>query len=196
MIKRVQVEAGMASQIGPLVTVAELESMPDDGNRYELIEGELLVSRAPSLTHQRISRNLLILISQYLDQHPFGEVLATPGVIFDDFNSVIPDLIVVSNERRASIAAGERFSGAPEIIIEILSPGPENSKRDRVAKRQVYSRYGVMEYWVIDPESYTIEVYRMQAGTLELATTLTQTDSLASSVLPDFVVSVADIFNR
>ena len=99
----------MPAQVEPRMTVADLEVLPDDGNRYELIEGELIVSRAPGLTHQRISGNLFAVLRRFLDQHPLGEILATPGVVFDDFNGVISDLIFMSNDRRANIVAGERL---------------------------------------------------------------------------------------
>ena len=184
----------MARVIGPLLTVDDLEVMPDDSNRYELIEGELFVSHAPSLAHQRISSTIFAAIIRYLDQHPMGEVLPTPGVIFDDFNSVIPDLIFMTNEQRAEIASGERVLGAPALVIEILSPGAENTRRDRVSKRQVYGRYGVQEYWIVDPNQRTVEIYQLQAGVLELTTTFADRDELTSSVLPGFACITGDIF--
>ncbi len=184
----------MTSRVGPLMTVDDLEAMPDDGNRYELIEGELLVSHAPGLTHQRVSMNLIAVLLRYFAQHPIGEVLATPGVIFDTFNAVIPDLVVVLNERRDAITAGERFVGAPNIMIEIASPGAENMRRDRIMKRQVYGKFGVNEYWVVDPASRTVEVYQPHNNTLQLAATLSVDDELTSAVLPDFTCSVSSIF--
>jgi Uma2 family endonuclease len=187
-------ETPMPAQVEPRMTVADLEVLPDDGNRYELIEGELIVSRAPSLTHQRISGNLFVALRRFLDQHRVGEILATPGVIFDDFNGVIPDLIFMSNERRASIVAGERLIGPPELVIEIVSPGAENSRRDRVAKRQIYSRFGVDEYWIVDPNDRTLEIYRRQADALKLVATLTHTDMLTSPLFPGFVVAMHEVF--
>ena len=91
----------MSTQIEPLLTIADLDAMPDDGNRYEIIEGELFVSRSPFLTHQRVSVNLLVRISNCLVKNPVGEVLTTPGVIFSEFSGVIPDIVFISNERRA-----------------------------------------------------------------------------------------------
>lgn len=184
----------MSAEIRPLLTVADLDLMPDDGNRYEVIEGELLVSRAPGLAHQRVSRNLLITISRYLEQHPVGEVLATPGVMFSELSGVIPDLIFISNERRLEIASGERVLGAPELVVEIVSPGAENARRDRVAKRQLYGRYGVEEYWVVDPEQRVVEIYRTQDGSLELAGSFTNEELITSPLLPDFACAAAAIF--
>src|SRR5205814_650650 len=131
-------EIMMAANIEPMLTIADWEALPEDGNRYELIEGELFVSRALSLKHQRIVSNLDYIFRRYLDQHPIGEIIPRPGVILSEFSGVIPDLIFMSNARRAEIDKGDRLAGAPELIIEILSPGPENERRDRQVKRQLY----------------------------------------------------------
>jgi Uma2 family endonuclease len=184
----------MSTQIEPLLTIADLDAMPDDGNRYEIIEGELFVSRSPFLTHQRVSGNLFVRISNYLARNPIGEVLTTPGVIFSEFSSVIPDIVFFRNERRAEIACGERIAGAPDLIIEIVSPGSENERRDRVAKRQLYGKYGAREYWVIDPQQHTIDIYSRVGRNLKPQTVLQEPDELTSSLLPGFGCRVADIF--
>lgn len=186
----------MAVHTGPLLTVADLELTPDDGNRYELLEGELVVSRVPRLTHQRISGNIFALLHQYLSKHPIGEVFATPGIVFDQFNSVIPDLVFVSYERQAEIVVDDRFIAAPELVIEILSPGEDNARRDRVTKRQIYGRFGVIEYWIIDPEQQTIEVYELVENVLQLRKTITGNAELTSIVLPDFACQVGAIFEH
>ncbi|HEY0544072.1 MAG TPA: Uma2 family endonuclease [Pyrinomonadaceae bacterium] len=185
----------MSAHIQPLLTIADLEVMPDDENRYELMEGEIIVSRALGLTHQRILTNLLLIIGNYLAQHPLGEAFATPGVIFDEYNSVIPDIAFVSRERIALIASGERITGAPELMIEIVSPGSENARRDRVVKRQVYGKHGVQEYWVIDPENRTLKVYRLQQKSLELFATLADQNEVASPLLPHLSFPAIKIFN-
>jgi Uma2 family endonuclease len=184
----------MATHLKPPLTAAALELMPDDGNRYELLEGELVVSRAPRLTHQRISGNIFALLHQHLSRHPIGEVFATPGIVLDQFNSVIPDLAFVSYERQAEIVVDDRFVAAPELVIEILSPGEENARRDRVTKRQIYARFGVSEYWIVDPERQAIEVYQLEETVLELRKTITGNDELTSVVLPDFVCQADAIF--
>jgi Uma2 family endonuclease len=185
-----------AMAVGPLMTVDDLALLPDDGNRYELIEGELLVSHAPGLTHQHVFGNLFGALWQYFAQYPIGEVVATPGIIFDRYNGVIPDVVVVLNERRDAITAGERFVGPPNIVIEIVSPGAENTRRDRIMKRQIYGKFGVNEYWVVDPAERTVEIYRPHAGTLELDVTLAAGDMLRSPVLPEFACSVDQLFKR
>jgi Uma2 family endonuclease len=184
----------MSTHIQPLLTIADLEIMPDDENRYELMEGEVIVSRAPSLTHQRVLGNLFNVLKNYLAQTPSGEVFATPGVIFDEFNSAIPDIAFVSRERSALTASGERIMGAPELMVEIVSPGSENARRDRVVKRQVYGKHGVREYWIVDPERLTVEIYRVHQKSLELFATLVDQDELTSPLLPHLGFPVASIF--
>ncbi len=181
----------MAAKIEPLLTIADIESMPEDGNHYELIEGELFVSCAPSLSHQAIVRRLIVAIQKYLERHPIGEIWPGPGVIFSNFSGVIPDVVFISNERLKEIASGDRISGAPDLVIEVLSPGAENERRDRQAKRQLYKKYGVREYWVIDPERHTIEVYRSQR--VRPVVTFGLKDHITSPILPGFRCSVREI---
>jgi Uma2 family endonuclease len=181
----------MVAKIEPLLTIADLDAMPEDGNRYELIEGELFVSRAPTLAHQETVDNLIVIFRRYLDQHPIGRVWSGPGVILSDFSGVIPDLIYVSNERLKEIASGDRVAGAPDLIVEVLSPGAENERRDRHAKRQLYRKYGVKEYWLVDAQRQTVEIYRSQR--FRLAATLGLEDEITSPLLPGFRCAVREI---
>jgi Uma2 family endonuclease len=185
----------MATNIDSLMTVADLDLMPDDGNRYEVIEGELFVSCSASLTHQSVSGNIFRSIDTYLLKNPIGKLWATPGVIFSELNGVIPDLVFVSHERRPEIASGERITGPPDLVIEIVSPGAENQRRDRIAKLQLYAKYGVKEYWIVDFEKRTIEVYQLLGQTLELQSILTEKDEITSSVLPGYSCKVETIFS-
>lgn len=181
----------MVAKVEPLLTMADLDAMPDDGNRYELIEGELFVSRAPTLSHQEIVLRILVVIQKYLEQHPIGRIWPGPGVIFSDFSGVIPDVVYMSNERLEEFASGDRITGPPDLVIEVLSPGAENERRDRHAKRQLYKKYGVKKYWLIDPQHRTIEVYRSQR--FRLAATLGLRDYISSPILPEFRCPVREI---
>src|SRR5205085_10923516 len=133
----------MSTPVEPLLTIDDLDALPDDGNRYEIIEGELFVSRAPNLKHQRVFGNLFLNLNSYLSLNPLGEVLATSGLILSEYDGVIPDIVFISYEQRDEIASGDRITGAPDLVIEIVSPGAENERRDRIAKRQLYGKYGV-----------------------------------------------------
>jgi Uma2 family endonuclease len=177
------------------LTNVDLESMPDDGNRYELVDGELYVSSAPGFIHQTILLNIAAAFLDYLREHPIGRVAPGVGVIFDDYNGVIPDLVFATHERMRKALVGGRFRAAPEIVIEILSPGVSNERRDRHVKRNLYAARGASEYWIVDPENRGIEVHRRnEAGELVFATTLLQSDDLTSGVLPGFSVRVDALF--
>ena len=184
----------MSTQVESLLTIDDLDAMPDDDNRYELIEGELFVSCAPNLKHQRVFGSLFLNLNNYLSLNPLGEILATPGLILSKHDGVIPDLVFIRNERRDEIAAGDRITGAPDLVIEIVSPGAENEKRDRIAKRQLYGKYGVKEYGVVDPYQRTIEVYLLEGQRLKLQEAYSEKDELVSSVLPGFSCKVESLF--
>jgi len=184
----------MMGQIQPVLNIADLMAIPDDGNKYELIEGEIYVSAAPSLAHQITLQNFQMALGSYLTNHPIGIAVPGAGVIFDDLNSVIPDIVFFRNERRAEIASGDWLNGAPDLVVEIISPGAENERRDRVLKRRVYGRFGVKEYWLVDLVNRTVEVCRLGKKGLELAATFAGEDEMTSSVLPGFRMKLTDLF--
>lgn len=177
-----------------ILTIADLELMPEDGNIYEMIEAEIIVSRAPDLLHQEVSGNLFQSIRNFLDQNPLGKVWATPGVIFDEFNSVIPDLAFVSSERLNDLIVEGRIRGAPDLMIEIISPGAVNRRRDRTIKKQTYSKFSVKEYWVVDPENRAVEIYALDGREMKLAATLTGQDEITSSLLAGYRFKVESVF--
>jgi len=185
----------MSTTSEPRLTNADLEAMPEDGNRYEVIDGELYVSGAPSLIHQIVLLNLAMAIGICLKEHPIGRVLPGVGVIFDDYDGVIPDLVFVTNERMRKTVSGGRFHAAPEIVIEILSPGKSNERRDRHVKRSLYASRGVAEYWIVDPENRAAELHRRaQSGELVFDKTILQSDELTSELLPGFGGRVDSLF--
>ena len=186
----------MAVTVEPLLTITDLDAMPDDGSRYELFEGVIFVSRAPSLSHQIILANLLTILRAYLDRNPIGQVIPTPGVIFDESNGAIPDIVFISHKLFRELVFEERINGAPELMIEIVSPGKENARRDRVVKRQVYGKFGVKEYWIIDPEKRAIEIYQLKKHTLAPVGTKMDEDEISSRMLPNLVFIVKDVFKR
>jgi Uma2 family endonuclease len=186
----------MASRIEPLLTVADLDAYPDDdGNRYELIGGELFVSCAPGIPHQRIILNLEIALSDYLKANPIGILVPGAGAIFSDYDAVIPDIAFVRNERWDQVVTGEKFTGAVDLVIEVLSPGAANRRRDLSAKRGLYGKYGVEEYWIVDTHNLSILIFRLQGAMLEEIATLTGDEDLTSPILPGFQLRVKTIFN-
>ena len=184
----------MVAKIEPLMTVEDLDAMPEDGNRYEVIEGELFVSRAPGLPHQLVTANIVHQFMNYLEDNPIGRIIPTPGLILSQFSGVIPDLVFYSHARGKEIIANDRLNAAPEIVIEILSPGRENISCDRVAKRQLYAKHTVSEYWIVDPENRSIEVYRLRNQSLDMAAVLRNNDEVTSPALPGFACPLLKIF--
>ena len=184
----------MVAKIEPLMTVDDLDAMPEDGNRYEVIEGELFVSCAPGLPHQIVAGNIQYQLRKYLEENLIGSVIATPGLVFSQYSGVIPDLVFYSHARGKEIIANDRLNAAPEIVIEILSPGRENISRDRIAKRQLYAKHSVSEYWIVDSENRVAEVYRLTNQSLELVTVLRENDELVSPSLPGFTCPLSKIF--
>jgi Uma2 family endonuclease len=178
------------------MTVDDLDAMPEDGNRYEVIEGELFVSCAPGLPHQLVSGNIFYQFRKYLDAHPLGTVVATPGLVFAKYSGVIPDIVFFTHQRGKEIISGERLVAAPDLVIELLSSGRENIARDRVAKRQLYAKYGVNEYWIVDYERRAVEIYRLAGGALDLTATLMGADQITSPLLPGFGCVVAEVFRQ
>lgn len=185
-----------ARVIEPLITIYDLEAMPDDGNTYEIFEGELFVSKAPALKHQQLIGRLNTILNNYLDQNPIGQVWITPGVIFDELNSAIPDLVLVAESRIAQIASGIHIVGAPDLAIEILSPGAENTRRDNIVKRQNYAKFGVKEYWIVEPVVEVIEISRLQDSIFASVGKFRNDDEITSPLLPDLSFKVKDVFRR
>jgi Uma2 family endonuclease len=186
----------MITKLRPL-TIADWDAMPyGDGNRYEIIEGELFVSCSPGLTHERVLVNLILLIGNFLQRSPIGETVPNVGVILSDVSGVIPDLLVFLNEQRDTIITNDRLTGPPALVIEILSPGPTNIRRDRVTKRQLYAKHGVPEYWIVDPQNMTLERYVRQGSSLVLLETVENEDTLSTTSLPGFSCKVSEIFRR
>jgi Uma2 family endonuclease len=187
--------------IGHRFTVADLENMPEDGNRYEVIDGELYVTHAPHADHQSAIGEIEFALRAWDRRRERGWPLSGAGVILAFDSAVVPDLVWVSRERLAQVflnEAGERdgkLHAAPDLAVEVLSPGPQHEQRDRETKLKLYSRRGVREYWIVDRERRQVEVYRRSAAALlELAQTLGEGDPLTSPLLPGFALPVGQIF--
>ena len=179
-------------------TLADLEhvAQPWDDTRYEIIDGELHVSKATHWQHQYACGQLQVALQLWNRQTGAGVAVVAPGLIFSpDDDDVIPDLVWISRERRAALL-DERghLRGAPELVVEVLSPGAANEHRDRRSKLQLYSRQGVQEYWIVDWRAHTVQVFRRGQGALELVATLGDGDSLTSPLLPGFACPVLDLW--
>lgn len=179
-------------------TVAKLADLPDtdEGTRYELIAGELYVSTQPSLAHQYTCTRVSHTLTDWCERSGRGVTFGAPGIIFSDEDAVAPDVVWLSHKRfRAARGDDGKLHLAPELVVEVLSPGLSNQHRDRVAKLALYGRSGVEEYWLIDPLAQRVERYQQQnSGGLHLAATLGPDDRLETPLLPGFSVPVASLF--
>lgn len=176
-------------------TIADLDIFPDDGRRYEIIDGDLHVSKQPHSNHQIVCTELGTALSVWNRKHNAGRVIGAPGIIFAIDDAVVPDLVWISHSRLQT-AWGEdgKLHAAPELVVEILSPGELNERRDRELKLRLYSHRGVLEYWVLDWRARQIEVYRRAKGALRLVATLYNEDMLTSPHLPGFTCQVSTLF--
>ena len=165
---------------------------PDDGRLYEIIDGELFVTPAPAVRHQRASRNLQYALETYARQTGGAEVFDAPiGVRVSDENVVEPDLVVVLDRNRANI--GEQVIDTPvDVVVEVLSPG--TAGRDLVAKRRLYAAAGIAEYWIVDTIAATIEVLELADGEYRSARTIGRDELLTSVTLPGFEVPAEHVF--
>lgn len=132
-----------------LWTYRDLREIPDDKFRYEIIDGDLVVTPAPLSLHQLVARNLFRILDRHVEAKQLGEVLFAPlDVIFDVHNVLEPDVLFISNERRALL--GRRgITGSPDLAVEVLSKGTR--RRDLVEKRDVCRKFRVPHYWTLDP---------------------------------------------
>jgi Uma2 family endonuclease len=178
-------------------TSADLESLPDDGKRYEIIDGELYVSKQPSWGHQFVCLALGAALYAWSRQSGRGAANLAPGLIFAEDDDVAPDIVWASNERLARVLGADgKLHQAPELVVEVLSPGSANERRDRKTKLGLYSRRGVDEYWIVDWRSRKIEVYRLGKSGMGLAAVLYEPQALTSPpLLPDFALNISELFN-
>jgi len=177
------------------LTYDDFVNFPDDGRRHELIDGEHFVTPAPVLRHQELLGRLHLALGNHLVQHRAGKVYLAPAdVVFSSFDVVEPDLLFVSNER-LEILAETRLTGAPDLVVEILSPSTRRT--DEIRKRQLYGRFDVREYWIVDPEVDAIKVYRRAAdGTFPRVAELAAADDdrLQTPLLPGFSMTLRELF--
>jgi Uma2 family endonuclease len=175
-----------------LLTAEEYYALPEETPSHQLVEGELIMAPAPNRYHQTISHNIELLLGNFLRQNPLGKVYDAPfDVELDEHNVFQPDKVFVSKARE-SILTDHGARGAPDLVIEILSPS--SAALDRQRKRKVYARTGVEELWFIDPDARRVEVYRLQDDAERAAALYYEDDSFESAVLPGLAISVREVF--
>ena len=176
------------------LTARDLELFPlEDGTRYEIIDGELYVTTQPSVEHQIVCHRYGVLLESAAGEA--GVVIPAPRVILSEDQAVAPDVVWVSRGRLRDLVGPDRkLHAAPDLVIEVLSPGAENERRDREIKLALYSRRGVQEYWITDWVARRVDVYRRENAALRLLATLLEDDVLDSPLLPGFACPLASLF--
>jgi Uma2 family endonuclease len=167
---------------------------PDDGKRHEIIDGDHYVTPAPKTKHQKVSFNLTVALGSFVKERGLGLLFTAPcDVIFSDENIVQPDLLFVSSGR-AAIVTEDNIRGAPDLVVEIISE--TTRKKDEVTKRKLYDRFGVQEYWIVDPELEIVKILRRAQQDFARALELSKeaNDVLTTELFPGFALALAEIF--
>ena len=175
-----------------ILTYKEYEALPADGRRYEIHEGELSVTPAPSPQHQMIIANLFRVLDLHVRAKGAGIVLFAPlDVILSESSIVQPDIVYLDSARLSTISR-RGIEGAPTLLVEILSP--TTTVIDRSAKRQLYRRYGVPYYWIVDPEARMVEVYGLSEGEYQLITRASGAEPTSLPPFPDLQLIPATLW--
>lgn len=174
------------------LTYDDYLALPTDGRRYQILEGELDVTPAPSTTHQKISMRLAFLLVGHVEEGDLGLVLHAPvDVVLDDESVVQPDIVFVSNER-LPIVEESKIAGAPDLVVEILSPATR--RVDRGTKSRIYARAGVRWYWIVDPEQRALEEYELVGAGYRLTARLHTPETFNPGLFPGLAVPLGRVF--
>ncbi|HEU4888668.1 MAG TPA: Uma2 family endonuclease [Thermoanaerobaculia bacterium] len=181
----------MAPAASTKLTYEDYCLLPDDGRRHEIIDGEHYVNPTPNTKHQVASVNLTSALWIYVREHRLGRIFSAPyDVVLSNFDVVVPDIIFVS-ATRMSIITDANIKGAPDLVIEILSPS--NRRYDEVVKFNRYDAMGIAEYWIVDPDREMVKIYRRTSGGFAL---VPPADDLTTPLIPGFSLAVRAIFEQ
>ncbi|MBI5767236.1 MAG: Uma2 family endonuclease [Verrucomicrobia bacterium] len=176
------------------LTADDYRAMPEGGPRYQLIDGELHMAPAPSSFHQEIVWNLSQILGSYLRQSPVGRVYLAPcDVYLSEHDVVQPDLLFFTKARQ-HIRKDDGIHGAPDLVIEILSPS--TALLDTKTKRAIYARTGVTELWIIDPSLQQIHLYDFARNHAKAVRLVEDDETFESALLPGLIISAAEVFKR
>jgi Uma2 family endonuclease len=174
------------------LTFEDLELIPEEheGERQELIDGELVVTPPPTMNHQSISSNLVYALERTVRKQDLGRVYAAPtGIRFTPNNVLIPDIMFIARNR-LHIRGPKTVDAPPDLVVEILSPGTR--QRDLTVKSDLYARFGVQEYWIVDPDARTFSVLALASDKFEPVPS-GESGAITSSVLPGLTLALKDV---
>ena len=181
----------MIATLRPL-TYDDLVDMPDDGQRYEIIDGELIVSPAPVANHQRVLKRLVRVFDDFANETRSGEVFFAPFDVQLGYHDIVePDLVFIATEQGRVPGQDHKFEGSPVLVVEVISPSSRQT--DRVKKMALYARSGVLEYWIADPEQRTLVINVIEDQTYVPVSPDTE-GWVASRALPALRVDPVTIF--
>ncbi len=164
----------------------------NDDNQYELIGGELILVPSPKTSHQRISSKLYKILVNFIDENNLGELLYAPTDVFlSETEKPQPDILFIS-ANRLDIITEDNIKGAPDLVIEILSPS--TASRDKVKKSRLYYKYGVKEYWIVDPIAKAVQVFTPGEKNWNLFEAYDTDGILLSPLLPGLQINLVDVF--
>ena len=174
------------------MTYEDYCALPGDGLRYEVIEGFLFSEPSPRRAHQQAAANLLLILGPHVREHGLGQIFIAPfDVILSRRTVVVPDLVFVARER-AGIVTERGVEGAPDLIVEILSPG--TARRDRVAKLRAYARRDVQHYWLVDAEAQTLEAFELSEGAYRLLAAVGGDEVFRPVLFPGLAIPLPDLW--
>lgn len=168
--------------VNPRVSYADLERVPEDGRRYELYDGEVFVVPAPLPKHQVVALTIAEMLRKYARDHGGFAVASPIDIVFSDYDVLQPDVIYFAPGRAALVDVNRVIRHAPDLCVEVLSPS--TAVADRGRKMQMFARYHVPEYWIVDPATATIEVYALRPAGYELRVAADGDMPVTSAVLP------------
>ncbi|MGH7857934.1 MAG: Uma2 family endonuclease [Candidatus Binatia bacterium] len=176
---------------GPL-TYEDYCELPEDGNRYEILDGELFVSPAPVPLHQTVSANLEWILMRHVREHRLGHVLHAPlDLLLERTTVAQPDVLFI-RAGRESIVTDRAIEGAPDLVVEILSPS--TSRKDRTTKASLYARFGIDHYWILDPDERAFELYERQGAAYRLAARGQGDEAVRPSLFPGLEIPLREIW--
>lgn len=173
-------------------TYEDFKRLPEDTHGWEVLEGELVHEPSPRPFHQIVAGNLFALLQPFALEHRLGHVIAAVDVVLSETNVLEPDLVFIPKER-VGIITEVNVRGAPALVVEVLSP--TTTRRDRDVKRKIYERFGVQEYWIVDPQARTVEVMTLNEEGYVSRGVLAQGHVLTSPLFPGLSLEVSGVFH-
>ncbi len=174
------------------LTYAEYRALPENGNRYEVIQGELIMTAAPMVDHQHVSKCLFRVLDRWTQANDWGEIYYAPVEVYlGDEDFLQPDLVGIS-KARVGIVTDKNIVGVPDLVVEILSFS--TARYDRIHKANAFARHGVPHYWILDPAPHTLEAFELEKGKYRLVSAQSEDDVFEPTLFPGLNIPLGDLW--